>query len=773
MAKTAVLPTVLFVVLALAMARASEAQPSLGSLFGVVVDDQGAAISGATVTLTGGPGGPAVQVNNAQGEFKFLALTPGAYTVEVERPGFQTVTYPNLVVSAARNTVIEITLHAAASQPLVLSAGAPVLVDPRLKSGTTVVFNGSGGNDSILQSLPGSSGQRLRLLCDDGNDLITIPAQAGSEYSARSLYPVTGGLGFGFDRVDGSGKTFIHFGSASNGCGLRSQTYSREGFHLEVFPLRDAALSLGKPLAEFLSMYARHAAGGGADIRAVRFGANGAGSFTFSPDFRLSNTVGGDYNFGPQFDYNTVVDRIVMAHTVCEEADDGCQRVRASQLDPLTLAVVPNTTFDLLVNPPFQFLAFGTNVASAPNGANLLVYTTLDPIAGKTVVGAWPFSASGQPSSVGVGNLFGSITASVIGDRNSIRAGADHWTIVAERFAGGEFNTFATTLPIQEPQVPGPPLPIGLTSDDFLDPHLRPSLDHHFTVKPSSQASPAAAAGGAYRQRLKAAQICKPSATTLCLGAGRFQVRATHATSLAAIGAGSGYMLSNDTGYFTFFNAANVELLVKVIDGCGLGGNYWVFAGGLTDVKTVATVTDMTTGQMVTLVNPKSTPFKPYQNTAAFACGSGPSARARRAVAPAAIPAARPPAPVKGDQAACVADATHLCLNGGRFEVGTVWTTDTGLTGAGTAVALPVPGGGAPDTGYFWFFNDANVETVVKVLNGCGLNNRYWVFAGGLTNVEVVTTVRDTQTGNVRTYTNPQNQPFHPVQDTSALATCP
>ena len=57
-------------------------------------------------------------------------------------------------------------------------------------------------------------------------------------------------------------------------------------------------------------------------------------------------------------------------------------------------------------------------------------------------------------------------------------------------------------------------------------------------------------------------------------------------------------------------------------------------------------------------------------------------------------------------------------------------------------------------------------------MTGCGFNSRYWVFAGGLTNVNVVTTVTDSQTGAVRTYVNNQGIPFQPVQDTSAFP-CP
>jgi len=62
---------------------------------------------------------------------------------------------------------------------------------------------------------------------------------------------------------------------------------------------------------------------------------------------------------------------------------------------------------------------------------------------------------------------------------------------------------------------------------------------------------------------------------------------------------------------------------------------------------------------------------------------------------------------------------------------------------------------------------------VIKVLNACGFNSRYWTFAGGLTDVNVVMTVTDTQTGAITIYTNPQAISFQPIQDTDAFATCP
>jgi hypothetical protein len=115
----------------------------------------------------------------------------------------------------------------------------------------------------------------------------------------------------------------------------------------------------------------------------------------------------------------------------------------------------------------------------------------------------------------------------------------------------------------------------------------------------------------------------------------------------------------------------------------------------------------------------------------------------------------------------CVGGDLTLCLNGERFEVRADWTAPNGQGGHGHAVRLTA------DTGTFWFFMSSNVEVVVKVLQGCATNDRYWVFAGGLTNVRVHLTVRDSWTGAIKEYTNPQGAAFRPIQDTQAFATCP
>lgn len=110
----------------------------------------------------------------------------------------------------------------------------------------------------------------------------------------------------------------------------------------------------------------------------------------------------------------------------------------------------------------------------------------------------------------------------------------------------------------------------------------------------------------------------------------------------------------------------------------------------------------------------------------------------------------------------CTANSTTLCLSASRFKVSVAWQSTT-TSGGGNAIAM------TSDTGYFWFFDSSNVEAIIKVLDARTVNNHFWVFAGGLTNVQATITVTDTQTGAVRTYVNPQGSAFLPVQDTLAF----
>lgn len=114
----------------------------------------------------------------------------------------------------------------------------------------------------------------------------------------------------------------------------------------------------------------------------------------------------------------------------------------------------------------------------------------------------------------------------------------------------------------------------------------------------------------------------------------------------------------------------------------------------------------------------------------------------------------------------CTAGANNLCLGSSRFKVEATWTS---ATGSGTAEAVSLSDG----TGYLWFFTPDEVEVVVKLVDGCSLNQRFWVFLAGLTNVQVNLKVTDTKTNAVKTYNNKQGTLFAPIADTTAFASCP
>ncbi|MEO8505923.1 MAG: hypothetical protein ABI609_18655 [Acidobacteriota bacterium] len=236
----------------------------------------------------------------------------------------------------------------------------------------------------------------------------------------------------------------------------------------------------------------------------------------------------------------------------------------------------------------------------------------------------------------------------------------------------------------------------------------------------------------------------------LLLNDNRFEVEATWRTSTAA-GGGTPHGLTTDTGTFWYFDEQNLENVVKILNGCGVNQHFWVFAGGLTNVLGSLRVTDLVTGAQRIYDNPQNTAFKPIQDTSAFAtCQPGDFEIAE---------------PDLLERTTPVFSCSGLCLNSGRFKVTASWHD---ANGSGTATGVAV----TSDTGYLWFFNSSNVEVLLKVLNGCGVNGHYWVFAGGLTNVQVTLTVHDSQTGLDKVYTNTLNHAFQPIQDVGAFA-CP
>lgn len=115
----------------------------------------------------------------------------------------------------------------------------------------------------------------------------------------------------------------------------------------------------------------------------------------------------------------------------------------------------------------------------------------------------------------------------------------------------------------------------------------------------------------------------------------------------------------------------------------------------------------------------------------------------------------------------CEPSFDHLCLGDERFEARLEWRDFEGNTGTAHPASVRTE-----DSGVLWFFSETNWEAQIKVLDACGLNQRYWVFASAATNVETTLTVTDRLTGEERTYTNPLGRLAPAITDTDAFSGC-
>ena len=120
-----------------------------------------------------------------------------------------------------------------------------------------------------------------------------------------------------------------------------------------------------------------------------------------------------------------------------------------------------------------------------------------------------------------------------------------------------------------------------------------------------------------------------------------------------------------------------------------------------------------------------------------------------------------------GGTGICRPSSTDLCLDQRRFRVNVDWRNFENERGDARVAFYQ------DDSGVMYFFERDNWELLVKVLDGCPLNDHYWVFFAATTNVEFTLTVTDTETGATRTWFNPLGQQADSITDTRAFATCP
>ncbi len=224
------------------------------------------------------------------------------------------------------------------------------------------------------------------------------------------------------------------------------------------------------------------------------------------------------------------------------------------------------------------------------------------------------------------------------------------------------------------------------------------------------------------------AQTCTPGATTLCLLGNRFEVDAAWEDAAAASGAGYAVPKSDDWGYFWYTDPRYVDAAVRVIDGCGINGRFWVFATLLSDFEQTVEVTDTVAAVTTSYFNPLDIAPPAITDTAALAtCDAGAKV-------------------LSSDRGIVSQAALDLA---GHFEITVDWEDFSANTGTATGVAL------TSHSGYFWFFSPDNPELFIKLVDDWADSGYFWVVFGATTNVEFTVTVTNTEDGQIKSYFNP------------------
>jgi hypothetical protein len=188
----------LFAVLLLATPMLAQFGEAKGSLFGRVVDEQGGALPGVAVTLKG-PGAPANATTDARGEFRFLNLTPGTYTLSLALAGFSSVNRENVVVALGRGTELTETMKlSSVAATVTVTSEAPVIDTRKVETGAVItqaeLLSIPTGRDPwvLLQSVPGVTLDRVNV--------------AGSESGQQASFASKGAVAGSF-ALDGINQT--------------------------------------------------------------------------------------------------------------------------------------------------------------------------------------------------------------------------------------------------------------------------------------------------------------------------------------------------------------------------------------------------------------------------------------------------------------------------------------------------------------------------------------------------------------------------------------
>jgi len=155
------------VLLLVVSAGGAAAQTFAGSVTGKVMDEQGAAVPGAAITLTGKTGSKST-VTGADGTYRFAGVDPGLYVVTTEIASFGPARRENVEVNIAKTTQVDFTLKVKAMEETLTVTGEAPVVDVTSSStenylSQDLLFNmpirNGNAATALLNNLPGVNNQ--------------------------------------------------------------------------------------------------------------------------------------------------------------------------------------------------------------------------------------------------------------------------------------------------------------------------------------------------------------------------------------------------------------------------------------------------------------------------------------------------------------------------------------------------------------------------------------------------------------------------------------
>src|SRR3990172_9336698 len=114
----------------LAGAGMATAQTGAGALRGTIVDAQGGALPGVTVTATSPDAiAPATTVSGADGTYRLINLPPRTYTMTAELAGFSVFKREGLLVRAGATFRVDVTMQIGALEETITVAGESPMIE--------------------------------------------------------------------------------------------------------------------------------------------------------------------------------------------------------------------------------------------------------------------------------------------------------------------------------------------------------------------------------------------------------------------------------------------------------------------------------------------------------------------------------------------------------------------------------------------------------------------------------------------------------------------